>query len=202
MGKNAPFGRPGVLDRLRPWWYAKDRSFRANSLLGLAVGGVAVGLIAAAVSRQPAPSTGLANAARPHLTTGGLPNPPVTVDIRAAGGVATPLGLPDQSSTSSTVATAPMPASTTPPARPASTAAPARPAGTPTTAPPTVATTAPAPALVYSEVPPPPTPDPAVPPPPATTHPPATTPPTAPPSTSPTTTITLLPPISLPRLLP
>ena len=124
MGKNAPFGRPGALDRLRLWWYAKDRSFRANSLIGLAVGGVAVGLVAAAVSREPPPSTGLASAARPYLTTGSLPNPPLTVDIRAAG-VASPLGLPDQSSTtSSTVAIVPAPTSTTTlPPRPATTAA-------------------------------------------------------------------------------
>jgi hypothetical protein len=193
MGKNAPFGRPGALDRLRLWWYAKDRSFRANSLFGLAVGGVAVGLVAAAVSREPPPTTGLANAARPYLTTGSLPNPPLTVDIRAAG-VATPLGLPDQSSTtSSTVASVPAPTSTT--------SLPPRPATTATTSPPSApATTTPSPAFVYTEVPvPPPATDPTVPPLPTTTRPPTTA---APSTTSPTTAVTLLPPISLPPLPP
>ena len=198
MGKRAAFGRPGVLDRLRQWWYAKDRSFQANSLLGLVVGLVAVGIVAAALAREPEPKSGLVNATRPHLTTGDLPNPPVTVDLRAAG-VGTPLGVPDPSSSpSSTVATVPaLPASTAPPAT--------RPATTVTTSVRAAPTTAPAPQVIYTEVPMPPSlpqPDPTVPPLPTTTGPPTTTSTTAPPSTSPTTTVTLLPPIELPRLLP
>lgn len=198
MGKNAPFGRPGALDRLRLWWHAKERSFRVNSLLALAVGAVAVGLFAAALSRDPKPSTGLVNATRPHLTTGSLPNPPATVDLRAAGDTA-PLALPDEStSTSSTVATVP--------ALPAAASTPPR--AVATTSPPAAATV-PTSEVIYREVPLLPVlPDASPPPVPSTTRPPAsvttTVPPATPPSTASTSTtaVTLLPPIQLPPLLP
>ena len=198
MGKHAPFGRPGALDRLRLWWHAKERSFRVNSLLAVAVGAVTVGLLAAALSRDPAPSNGLVNATRPHLTTGTLPNPPATVDIRAAGGAASPLALPDEStSTSSTVATVPpLPAAgSTPPRVVATTSPPA-------------AATVPTSQATYREVPVPPVvPDASPPPLPSTTRPPTsvtTVPPSTPPSTASTSTtaVTLLPPIQLPPLLP
>lgn len=202
MGKHATFGRPGALDRLRLWWYARDRSSRMNWLVGLAVGGIAVGLVAAAVAREPAPGTGLVNATRPHLTSGPLPNPPMTVDIQAASGPATPLGLADQSSsTSSTVAAAPVLPTVAGPT--GSTTQTARPTTAATTAARVALPADPGPQVVYTEVPVQTTA--TVPPLPTTTRPPASVPAaptTVPSSTSPTTAVTLLPPISLPPLLP
>ena len=200
MGKRAPFGRPGVPDRLRSWWHGKQRPSRVNTLIGLAVGGIAVGLVVAALSRDTSPSTGLANATRPQLGDNIRTPSTVDLDLRAVGGVVSPLGVPDQSSTTST-SIAPAPTVAT--SRPA-TASPAP----STTRAPVVTTIVQDPGVVYTEIPGSPTP--SMPPTTPTTAPPSTAPPsttsptapptTRPPSATPTTAVTLLPP--LPDLTP
>lgn len=183
MGRNAAFGRPPALDRIRIWWEARDPASRTNALLALGVGALVVGIIVAAVARDTSPATPAANVVRPPSPTL-LPLPPSTVVIdglNADGGPTTS----SSSSTSTTSAPAVTTAATAPPR---------------TAPPPVVTTSAPAPApattvtnpdVIYTD---PPTTVSTVPPTLPTT--------TAPPTTAPPATTTTRPPLTLPFDVP
>ena len=182
MGRNAAFGRPPALDRIRIWWEARDPASRTNALLALGVGALVVGIIAAAVARDTSPATPTANLVRPPSPTL-LPIPPSTVVIdglNADGG-------PTTSSTSSTSTTS-APVVTTTATAP------------PRTTPPPVVTTAPAPAPATTVT----NPDVIFTDPPTTvsTVPPTLPTSTAPPTTAPPVTTTTAPPLTLPLHVP
>lgn len=184
MGRNAAFGRPPALDRIRIWWEARDPASRTNALLALGVGALVVGIIVAAVARDTSPATPAANVNRSPTQTL-IPVPPSTVVI---DGLNVP-GGPTTSSSSSTSTTA-APAVTT-----AATAPPR------TAPPPVVTTSAPAPAPATTVT----NPDVIFTDPPTTTV--STVPPTLPTSTAPPTTVppattTTVPPLTLPLDVP
>jgi hypothetical protein len=203
MGRNAAFGRPARLDAVRQWWHAMGGPARVNTLVFMGVGVVAVALVVAATSRDGSRPNPLANAARPHLTSGGFVATTTTsFDLRSANGPGGPSEVVDPTTTTSTVAATPiLPDAATSASPGASTAASTPGAAAPTT---TVAD----PRVVPDEVPvdPSPTTTPA----PVTTTAPATTsttraPVTTAPTTTrpaPTTTTTTTPPLlPLPPLL-
>ncbi|MGH9263851.1 MAG: hypothetical protein ACRD1D_04095 [Acidimicrobiales bacterium] len=164
MGNRAAFGRPRALDRFRARWDARDTSFRANVALFAVVGAVALGLFVAALTRDGSRSTGLANATRPHLTTGGMP--PATSPSSGLAAAGLPGGPSAVEASTSTTTTSTIAVAATVP--PATSVAPSPAARAP-------ATTVP-PAEVTREVP-------------ASEPPPTTTPPPAP-----TTTVRPIPP--------
>ena len=86
MGNRAAFGRPGVLNRLDRWWYAKDKSARTNVVLCLVIGSVALWLFVAALARDGSRPPGRANAARPSAAARSVPPPfPFPAGLSAAG---------------------------------------------------------------------------------------------------------------------
>lgn len=183
MGNRAAFGRPRALDRVRARWDARDRSFRANVVLFAVVGATAMGLFVAALARDGSRPSGLANATRPHLTTGGIPPPTSPASGLAAAGL--PGGPSAVEASTSTTTTSTMAVAATVP--PPTSVAPVPPARAPAT---TIASSevflpeVPAPALP-STTPSPPAPT-------TTGAPPRSTPPN-PPATSPTTSTTVPP---------
>lgn len=153
MGRNAAFGRPTGPKRLRVWWYALEKSTRANTLLALVVGAVSLALVTAATSRDVSRPSPLANATRPQVTFGSIVTTTSTTllgSLFAAGEASRPADLLGAgSTTSSTVAVA---TTVTPGLQ-------VRPGSSPvttTTLPPEPAITVPDPGVVFTEVPPPP----------------------------------------------
>ena len=156
MGNRAAFGRPRALDRIRARWDAGDTSFRANVALFAVVGAVALGLFLAALARDGSRSTGLANATRPHLSTGGIPT---TTTSPSSGLAAAGLpGGPSAEGSTSTTTTSTIAVAATVPA--ATSVAPSPASRAP-------ATTVPSGEVTFTEVP--------APEPPPTAAPPATT---------------------------
>ena len=196
MGRNAAFGRPPAHDPLREWWYAKTRTTRINILISFVVGAVALVLLTAATSDDPARSGSRVNATQPTVTVG---TPTSTTSVGTLFPAAEPSTPADpgglSSTTSSTTAVAP-------PVRAAPSARSVTPSATRATAT-APAATVPTQDVIYTEVPTPVTTVPVSRPPVATTAPPTTATPTTPPPTTvpraastPTTTALLgLPPL-------
>ena len=202
MGSNAAFSRSGALGVARAWWEDRTGPARTNTVLSVVVGLAVITLMGAAIARDDGRPNPLANATRPQLSTGSIPATTSTsIDLRAAGVPGVPLPVPDQSTTSSTVAVALT--------VPQVVAAPPASVGTTTTVAPAPSTTVADPGVVFPQIPPDPSPPTTLLSAPATTVPPTTPPATSPPTTAPPppttrttpTTAPLLPPLTLPPVL-